>query len=329
MSAHSFTVLWEEEGFEIGSGRHCEGFHDRFHLGEQLGRGSFGVVHSATDKVTNEEYAVKIISKAPAAGSRPFILEKVNLEVDFLKRLSNCPHCLYLRGNYQDPKNLYIVTEWCRGGDLATLLKARGRLSEAETCRVISDVLTVLIECHSRRICYGDIKPANMLLMRPYPDINVKVADFGLCTFIDPPGIRVKKCKGTPTYMSPEVYMGHYGIECDLWSLGMMTYQLLSGKLPFWERDAACPSPFRVMVAVLNQQVKFDDPCWQGISDEAKDFVKRLLDRNTSTRLTARQALKHPWISLSTLQRSEGLVKSNVVELPSRRRPAGAVLADA
>ncbi|BDA51500.1 probable calcium/calmodulin-dependent protein kinase type I [Coccomyxa sp. Obi] len=100
---------------------------------------------------------------------------------------------------------------------------------------------------------------------------------------------------GTPAFMAPEVFKRQRGMESDQWSLGMVMYQMLSGRLPFWGPDPH-PSPFRVMAAILKDEVRFDGPEWRNVSETGRDFVRRLLERDPAIRMSAEQALAHPWI---------------------------------
>ncbi|KAK9818169.1 hypothetical protein WJX72_008161 [[Myrmecia] bisecta] len=284
---------------------------------------------------TGKEYAVKVIPKHREGASEQHILQKFSLEAQIMTSLGGRPEAVRLHGLYQDTTHVYMVTELCRGGDLETHLKVNGRMTEKESARVIHDVLNVLAECHRQSICYADVKPANFMLKRLYPEprlpydrawprplpqreIEVKVVDFGCSTFVAH-GTKLKRRTGTPVYMAPELFMRYYGIECDLWAMGMLLYQLLSGRLPFWGGDSSSASPFNVMVAILHQEINTSGAAWEGVSAEAKDLVHRLLDRDFNTRITAAQALKHPWIAANVEEAEERLVLSNVVKLKPRR----------
>ncbi|KAK9828611.1 hypothetical protein WJX72_001030 [[Myrmecia] bisecta] len=223
------------------------GSHERFRLGEQLGKGSFGAVFIATDIETEQEYAMKVLPKHRAGVSQLVTLHKFNQEVEVMTHLRSCRQCIHLHGVYQDANHLFMVLDLCKGGHLGDLLQMQGLLTEKEARCVITDVLRALAACHAQCICYGDIKPSNMLLLQPYPDLEVKLADFGLSTFVAP-GTQLKKRTGTPVYMAPELYTGTHGVECDLWGLGMLMYQLLAGRLPFWGGDTTAMKVFeRVM----------------------------------------------------------------------------------
>eukprot|EP00884_Botryococcus_braunii_P017194 jgi/Botrbrau1/4158/Bobra.0192s0026.1 len=268
---------------------------------EPIGKGSFGTVKRVIHRATQREAAVKIIPKSRKNAPLDRVLQRIREEVDFLEHVQERPEALQLLGVYEDEQSVYVVTELCKGGDLDALLKVRGHLTEWETAKVAHDILQVLCECHRQNICYADIKPANFLLKEAVPSDRqpenapqVKVADFG-CSQRVLQGEKLHKRTGTPLYMAPEIFMAYFGVESDMWSLGMMLYQCLAGHLPFW-RSSGQRSPFLIMSAILSEEVPFEGPEWRHVSAKAIDFLNRLLDRDYNTRMSAAEALQHPWI---------------------------------
>jgi serine/threonine protein kinase len=162
----------------------------------------------------------------------------------------------------------------------------------------------------------GDVKPANFAIRDLYPSIHhlmdpskpkgelvIRAIDFGCCQQFNDDCL-LPKFTGTPVYMAPEVLMGCPGLQMDVWATGVMLYELLSGRFPFWacdplELDAMTPAQLRE--GIIRGQPRFDDDIWVFISPDAKDLISRMLDRSVSERITAAQALQHPW-----LQRFEG-----------------------
>ncbi|KAK9842514.1 hypothetical protein WJX81_003789 [Elliptochloris bilobata] len=299
-----------------------DAFDQNFARGDLLGRGSFGTVYRVVERASgDDEYAVKVIPKKRDGVDSSRIQMRIREEVDTLQRLQTRPETIRLRGVYEDADNVYIVTEMCMGGDLEQLLEARGTLSEADAARVAHDVLQVLQECHSQGILYADIKPSNFLLKEPagsQPQLEIRVVDFG-CSQRIQASAKLHKRTGTPLYMAPELFMRYYGVESDMWALGMLLYQLLSGTLPFWE-EGESQSPFTVMTAILAGEVTFDGPAWQAISPHGKDLVRRLLDRDYNSRLSATDALAHPWIAEQCGEDDGCDVANNVLDLASLRR---------
>jgi calcium-dependent protein kinase len=286
-------------------------FSDIYSLGQPLGAGSFKTVFVGRNKRTGERVAVAVIGKERDGTNVEHNLQRIQKEVDITKRLQVRQETIRLLGTYEDDKNVYMVTEMCDGGSLEQYMKSHGRMPELDAALLITDVLHVLAECNQQKVCYADIKPANILLKRRYPDVQlsrqsncqdappeVKVIDFG-CSQLVEEGTKLAKRTGTPLFLPPEMFMRHWGPEADLWSLGMVSYLLLSGKMPFWGGAMGGIPPFMVMQEILGGDIKFDDDVWAGISEDAIDFVGKLLDRDFNTRMTAEQALQHPWLVMA------------------------------
>ena len=191
---------------------------------------------------------------------------------------------------------------------LVPTLQDQGSLTEQEAARVTQNIVSVLAECHRQHICYADVKPANFLLKHMYPDprvlvdpgciqrnIELKVADFGCSQHVSG-GVKLNKKGGTPLYMAPELFMRHWGIESDMWAMGMLLYQLLAGRMPLWTSSEQMRDPLSVMSAILSGDIDFTGDEWLGVSPDAIDLCKSLLDRDYNTRATAAQTLAHPWL---------------------------------
>ena len=204
------------------------------------------------------------------------------------------------------------------------VLQDQGSLTEQEAARVTQNIVSVLAECHRQHICYADVKPANFLLKHQYPDprvlvdpsciqrnIELKVADFG-CSQHVTRGVKLNKKAGTPLYMAPELFMRHWGIESDMWALGMLLYQMLAGKMPFWSSGQQMRDPLSVMSAILSGDIEFEGEAWYGISPEAVDLCKLLLDRDYNTRISAAETLAHPWLQQHCRSEEECVVVNDV-----------------
>ncbi|BDA46230.1 Calcium-dependent protein kinase [Coccomyxa sp. Obi] len=307
-----------------------DSFADSFTLGELLGIGSFGKVYRAVSKAQpGQDFAVKIVPKHREGVLDERIARRIHEEIETLKMLQSRPEAVQLVGVFEDKDQVCIVTELCLGGDLEHFLKDYGSMTEAEAAHAAHDILQVLAECHRQGICYADVKPANFLLKRPYSRqahsssdssapsrvLEIRVGDFG-CSQRLQKKEKLNKRTGTPLYMAPELFMRYYGVESDQWALGIMMYQLLSGHLPFWDEQSD-RSPFAVMSAILSKEVCYTGPEWEGISDSAKNFVASLLDRDYNSRMTAAEALEHPWITAHCNE--DGCsVANNVVQLKGR-----------
>eukprot|EP00878_Enallax_costatus_P015992 GHUV01016768.1.p1 GENE.GHUV01016768.1~~GHUV01016768.1.p1 ORF type:complete len:264 (+),score=70.11 GHUV01016768.1:911-1702(+) len=196
-------------------------------------------------------------------------------------------------------------------------------------------VLDVLVECHRRHICYGDMKPANIMFNDDVecpaspraacsPQLHVRAVDFG-GSKVAGRGRPLTECCGTPLYMAPEMALQRYGVGADVWAAGVMMYQMLTGRMPFWSskslQDIAKLAPYEILAATRCNEVQFPRDMWADISPEAKDLVSRMLDRDPATRITGEEALSHPWFA-STLGYipvpSGSMLSNNVVEFAAR-----------
>ncbi|KAK9826177.1 hypothetical protein WJX81_003662 [Elliptochloris bilobata] len=275
---------------------HPRNLRDRYKLGKVLGAGSFGIVREATELKTRRRYACKTIPKVPKrAGSTPRYLLKLQTEVDAMQQLGPSLDAVYLKDVFEDDENIHLVMELCEGGGILDRMKG-GEFTEARIAAIIRGVLRFIAQCHARGLIYRDVKPDNFLFLTTAPDSPVRATDFGLSIRHWPEDGKLKSRSGTPVYMAPEVVLQEYGPEADLWSVGMLTYQLLTGRFPFWENVQNLTLQ-QVWQAVLTKPIDLDSPRMrQQMSDGARSLLKGLLDRDVDQRLTAVQALEHPWV---------------------------------
>ncbi|KAK4749739.1 hypothetical protein SAY87_027188 [Trapa incisa] len=267
-------------------------FGAKFELGAEIGRGHFGHTCRAKGKkgeLKGQPVAVKIISKAKM--TTPIAIEDVRREVKILKVLSGNDHLIRFHGAYEDNSNVFIVMELCEGGELLDRILARGgRYREGETKAIVVKILSAVAYFHLQGVVHRDLKPENFLFTSKDDDAPMKIIDFGLSDFIGP-GQRLTDVVGSAYYVAPEVLHRSYNIEADMWSIGVITYILLCGSRPFWARTES-----GIFRSVLRADPNFEDSPWPGISAEAKDFVKKLLNKDHRKRITAAQALAHPWL---------------------------------
>ncbi|KAL0054178.1 hypothetical protein WJX82_004955 [Trebouxia sp. C0006] len=214
------------------------GFPSRYVLGEQLGRGSFGTVYLATDRVSGQEVAAKIIPKERKGATRERIIDKIQQEVDVLRRMQGRAEALRLLAVYEDEEQAYVITEVCYGSTLEDFLRGQGALTEQEAARVTQNIR----------------------------NIELRVADFGCSQHVNR-GVKLKKTAGTPLYMAPELFMRHWGIESDMWALGVLLYQMLAGRFPFWANGQQKHDPLSVMSAILSGDIDFTGDEWQRFQD--------------------------------------------------------------
>lgn len=267
-------------------------FGAKYELGKEVGRGHFGHTCSAKGKkgdLKDQFVAVKIISKAKMTTA--ISIEDVRREVKILKSLSGHKHLVKFYDACEDSNNVYIVMELCEGGELLDRILSRGgKYSEEDAKEIIKQILNVVSFCHLQGVVHRDLKPENFLFTSRSEDADMKLIDFGLSDFIRPDE-RLNDIVGSAYYVAPEVLHRSYSLEGDIWSIGVITYILLCGSRPFWARTES-----GIFRAVLRADPNFDDMPWPSVSPEGKDFVKRMLNKDYRKRMTAAQALTHPWL---------------------------------
>jgi len=269
-----------------------QSFVECFVMGDKLGKGSFATVKQCVRIKNDEKYAVKIIEKSRLT---PEDEEAVFDEVDILKSLLH-PKILGLHYVFNEPDAIFLVTDLVLGGELFNRIVQKTNYTEMEardTCKIILEAISF---CHSKNVAHRDLKPENLLLASLESDCELKIADFGFAKLVNPhkPNCLATQC-GTPEYVAPEVIAGvRYGVKVDMWSVGVISYILLSGYLPF--HGSTVQKMFR---RIVKGQYVFHDEYWGATSEDAKDFVRSLLDLKASRRLSAEDALKHKWITES------------------------------
>ncbi|PSS32964.1 CDPK-related kinase [Actinidia chinensis var. chinensis] len=280
-----------EGGLDKGFG-YSKNFAAKYELGKEVGRGHFGHTCWAKGKkgeLKNQPVAVKIISKAKMTTA--ISIEDVRREVKILKALSRHSNLVKFHDAFEDAQNVYVVMEMCEGGELLDRILSRGgRYTEEDAKPIVIQILSVVAFCHLQGVVHRDLKPENFLFTTRDEDAPMKVIDFGLSDFIRPDQ-RLNDIVGSAYYVAPEVLHRSYSLEADMWSIGVITYILLCGSRPFWARTES-----GIFRSVLRADPNFDDSPWPGVSAEAKDFVRRLLNKDHRKRMTAAQALTHQWL---------------------------------
>lgn len=265
-------------------------FDKRYTIGKLLGHGQFGYTYVATDKSSGDRVAVKRIEKSKMV--LPIAVEDVKREVKILKALAGHENVVQFYNSFEDDNYVYIVMELCEGGELLDriLSKKDSRYTEKDAAIVVRQMLKVAAECHLHGLVHRDMKPENFLFKSSKEDSPLKATDFGLSDFIRP-GKKFQDIVGSAYYVAPEVLKRRSGPESDVWSIGVITYILLCGRRPFWDKTED-----GIFKEVLRNKPDFRRKPWSNISNSAKDFVKKLLVKDPRARLTAAQALSHPWV---------------------------------
>ncbi|KAK1357663.1 Calcium-dependent protein kinase [Heracleum sosnowskyi] len=265
-------------------------FDLRYTIGKLLGHGQFGYTYVAVDRSNGDRVAVKKIDKNKMI--LPIAVEDVKREVRILKALSGHENVVQFYNAFEDDSYVYIAMELCEGGELLDriLAKKSSRYTEKDAARVVRQMLKVAAECHLHGLVHRDMKPENFLFKSPKEESALKATDFGLSDFIRP-GKKFHDIVGSAYYVAPEVLKRKSGPESDVWSIGVITYILLCGRRPFWDKTED-----GIFKEVLRNKPDFRRKPWPTISNGAKDFVKKLLVKEPRARYTAAQALSHPWV---------------------------------
>lgn len=240
-----------------------------------------------TDPTTGMDYAMKVIDKARCRGEEQHIIQEVTILKDI-----NHPNVIRLHEVFETKEKIYLQMELVRGGELFDRIVEKGYFSERDARRVISAVCAALEYLHGRNIAHRDLKPENLLLSDETDDAEIKIADFGLSTAAGASCVLDTFC-GTLSYVAPEVLQsqGYHGKPVDMWAVGVITYILLCGYPPFYSEDDA-----EITQMTLKGQYSFPSPEWENVSKDAKDFISSLLVLEPTDRLSAKQALRHPWL---------------------------------
>ena len=253
---------------------------------ELLGSGAFAQVKRAIHKASGNSRAIKILHKMGLQSQ--MIDERAQLrEFNFLSQLDH-PSILRVFGLYEDKLHFYVVMEYCEGGELFTLLSQRKSFSEGDAAKLMYQLLSATAYCHEKKVIHRDLKPENILLEGQKDELEIKIADFGSSAFLDVHG-RLNGVFGSPYYLAPEVLSQCYNEKCDLWSIGIIMYILLTGKPPYVGR-----SEQEIMQRVVRGELNLNK--LSTLSPEAQDLINKLLVRSVKERMTAVQALAHTWI---------------------------------
>lgn len=256
----------------------------------KLGEGSFGVVYRCTERASGAPRAVKLMS---TDGMSKFELEELHNEV---LMLSNVDHANALKMfDYfedADKATALLVTDCLEGGELFDKILEKAFYSEKDARSVVAVVLELLVYLHEKGIAHRDLKLENLVLRSKDDDTSIKVVDFGLAAHVSNAALMSNQC-GTPNYVSPELVTATppYGVHVDMWALGVIAYVLLAGFPPFNAEDDD-----DLYADIKKGEFTFDDEFFGAISDDAKDFISKLLVKDVAARLTADHAMLHPWI---------------------------------
>ena len=261
---------------------------DIYDIKQKLGNGKFGLIKLGINKKTNKKVAIKIMSKQKMDNSD---LELVRTEIEILK-ICQHPNIIQLYDVFENINYFYIIMEYCEGGDLFSYLEKRNfRLPEKMAAKFMHKMCAAVYYIHSYGIAHRDLKPENVLMTSNDENADLRILDFGLSKIIGP-NEKTREPYGTLSYVAPEVLLDiPYGKEVDLFSLGVITYLMLSGSLPFDDKK----SEEAIARKTVNEDPPYKGSIWKSISNEAKDFIKGLLEKNPEERMNIKEALEHDW----------------------------------
>ncbi|XP_005930667.1 calcium/calmodulin-dependent protein kinase type II subunit gamma isoform X25 [Haplochromis burtoni] len=296
-------------------------FTDEYQLYEELGKGAFSIVRRCIKKSTGQEYAAKIINTKKLSARDH---QKLEREARICRLLKH-PNIVRLHDSIAEEGFHYLVFDLVTGGELFEDIVAREYYSEADASHCINQILESVSHIHQHDIVHRDLKPENLLLASKMKGAAVKLADFGLAIEVQGDQQAWFGFAGTPGYLSPEVLRKDpYGKPVDIWACGVILYILLVGYPPFWDEDQH----------KLYQQIKagaydFPSPEWDTVTPEAKNLINQMLTINPAKRITADQALKHPWVcqrsTVASMMHRQETVEC-LRKFNARRKLKGAIL---
>ncbi|XP_014838105.1 PREDICTED: calcium/calmodulin-dependent protein kinase type II subunit beta isoform X3 [Poecilia mexicana] len=299
----------------------CTRFTDEYQLYEELGKGAFSVVRRCVKLCTGQEYAAKIINTKKLSARDH---QKLEREARICRLLKH-PNIVRLHDSISEEGFHYLIFDLVTGGELFEDIVAREYYSEADASHCIQQILEAVLHCHQMGVVHRDLKPENLLLASKCKNAAVKLADFGLAIEVQGDQQAWFGFAGTPGYLSPEVLRKEaYGKPVDIWACGVILYILLVGYPPFWDEDQH----------KLYQQIKagaydFPSPEWDTVTPEAKNLINQMLTINPAKRITAQEALKHPWVcqrsTVASMMHRQETVEC-LKKFNARRKLKGAIL---
>ncbi|XP_041443504.1 calcium/calmodulin-dependent protein kinase II beta isoform X11 [Xenopus laevis] len=299
----------------------CTRFTDEYQLYEEIGKGAFSVVRRCVKLCTGHEYAAKIINTKKLSARDH---QKLEREARICRLLKH-PNIVRLHDSISEEGFHYLIFDLVTGGELFEDIVAREYYSEADASHCLHQILESVCFTHSCDIVHRDLKPENLLLASKCKGAAVKLADFGLAIEVQGEQQAWFGFAGTPGYLSPEVLRKEaYGKPVDIWACGVILYILLVGYPPFWDEDQH----------KLYQQIKagaydFPSPEWDTVTPEAKNLINQMLTINPAKRITAHEALKHPWVcqrsTVASMMHRQETVEC-LKKFNARRKLKGAIL---
>jgi len=276
-----------------------EDIDNHYDIGNPIGQGKYGKVYLGASKHNfDNKVAIKVIKIRKIKSN----FESVMQEIQLLKSVTH-PDIVKILDIYRDSKKLYLVMEHVQGEELFDYIIKRESLDEEEARAIIWQLVEIVKYLNSKNICHRDLKPENIMIEPK--TLKIKLLDFGLSSYFDELKELVSPV-GTPYYVAPEVLDRKYNKECDMWSIGIITYILLSGSPPF-KGESLCD----IYNEILRFNLVFTDEEWEDVTTEGIDFIKWLIEPNIIKRFNPDQALEHSWLNDKVTSISESIESKN------------------
>ncbi|XP_065278811.1 serine/threonine-protein kinase 17A-like [Emys orbicularis] len=286
-------------------------------LGRELGRGKFAVVKKCLEKATGREFAAKFLRKRRKG--EDCRLDIIN-EIAVLELAARSPHVVDLHEVYETPAEIVLVLECAAGGEIFQQCVAEQdeAFTEQDVIRLVRQILRGVAYLHQHNVVHLDLKPQNILLTSSRPLGDIRIVDFGLSRRVD--ALReVREILGTPEYVAPEVLSYEpISTATDMWSVGVLTYVMLTGESPFLGDTKQ-----ETFLNISQVNVQFPHDVFQGISDQAIDFIRSLLVKNPRKRAKAEQCLQHPWLAPTPALELASPVRAEPEQAPASEGGSG------
>eukprot|EP01084_Bolivina_argentea_P153810 268164_1 len=297
--------------------RHTPSIHDYFNIFEVVGSpGAYGIVHRGINKETGEEFAIKHINKRRYKNKRSqkIYFNDLRSEVYLMHQASEHPHIINVYHVFEDIDTLYLVLEYCKGGELYdALLKNRQHLTEIIVSNFFRQMVSSIYYLHSLGIAHCDLKPENFVF-KDKARTQLILIDFGMSKIIEYRKY-FKTIAGSPYYVAPEVLRNNYNEACDIWSLGVCLYIMIFGFCPFSDPNNDENVVYQKILRGFEAKVKSGYGAWfpdkHPVSRNCRDVIARMLRKNYADRITSEEILEHPWLKCNEIL---GISDSNKIE---------------
>ncbi|XP_073219400.1 serine/threonine-protein kinase ULK3 isoform X5 [Lepidochelys kempii] len=283
---------------------------EEFILTERLGSGTYATVYKAyRKKNAREVVAIKCVNKKSLNRAS---VENLLTEIEILKTIRH-PHIMELKDFQWDSDNIYLIMEFCAGGDLSHFIRTRKILPEKVARLFLQQLACALKFLHDRNISHLDLKPQNVLLSS-VENPHLKLADFGFAQYMSPWDEK-HMLRGSPLYMAPEmVCHRQYDARVDLWSVGVILYEALFGRPPFFSKS------FAELEEKIRSNRVIELPCRPRLSQGCRDLLQRLLERNPLQRISFEEFFTHPFVDMEHMPSAESLCKATALVMEAVKK---------